>query len=321
VTVRFSRWRRFLLSTCGVTLLATGCGWLGQVVDELRPVRREVARLVSAATVAVDITDDRRLAIAVLDESAKALKPTERREKALEIAKVGYAAYRFRATLAGVDVVFAVAATRLHDGESFAYRSSQLVATSDHADRMPPPPTAITLFLLPIGNVSAMYVDDLAAYIRGRFPISVTVLPPLAVDRAAFDEKRSQIVADELLTSVRREHASLFREPGARLIAITGEDMYTKIKSWTFTFSLGNNLVAVVSYARMDPTVFGNPPDDALVESRLRKMVTKNIGIMCYAKSVSSNPHSVLYGSIGGTDELDVMTEDFDPDRNAMDHR
>jgi hypothetical protein len=45
----------------------------------------------------------------------------------------------------------------------------------------------------------------------------------------------------------------------------------------------------------------------------LRKMITKNLGIMCYGFPASQNARSVLYGSIEGTDELDVMTEDFDP--------
>jgi hypothetical protein len=42
-------------------------------------------------------------------------------------------------------------------------------------------------------------------------------------------------------------------------------------------------------------------------------MVTKNIGIMCYGFPQSENPRSVLYDSIGGTDELDLMTEEFNP--------
>ena len=71
--------------------------------------------------------------------------------------------------------------------------------------------------------------------------------------------------------------------------------------------------VAVVSYARMNPVIFGNLPDDELLQSRLRKMVTKNVGIMCYGLPLSPDPRSVMYGNIGGTDELDVMTEDFDP--------
>ena len=144
----------------------------------------------------------------------------------------------------------------------------------------------------------------------------LTILAPLAFDRVTYDGVRSQVVADELIGAARRRYASIVREPGSRLIGISPYDMYTQqIQRWAFTFSLRDegNHVAVVSYARMDPAIFGNAPDDALLESRLRKMVIKNIGIMCYGRSASTNPHSVLYGNIGGTDELDVMTEEFDP--------
>lgn len=32
-----------------------------------------------------------------------------------------------------------------------------------------------------------------------------------------------------------------------------------------------------------------------------------------YERALSNDPRSVLYGNILGTDELDVMTEEFDP--------
>jgi predicted Zn-dependent protease len=77
--------------------------------------------------------------------------------------------------------------------------------------------------------------------------------------------------------------------------------MYVRGEKWVFAFSWrepGNQL-AVASYARMRPEIFGNAPDDLLLESRLRKMVTKNVGLMCYGFPLSQNPRSVLYGSIG----------------------
>jgi hypothetical protein len=42
-------------------------------------------------------------------------------------------------------------------------------------------------------------------------------------------------------------------------------------------------------------------------------MVAKNIGIMYYGLPISQDPRSVLYGQIDGVDELDVMTEYFEP--------
>jgi predicted Zn-dependent protease len=71
--------------------------------------------------------------------------------------------------------------------------------------------------------------------------------------------------------------------------------------------------MAVVSYARMDPAVFGLPPDPDMLRSRVTKMVAKDIGVIYYGLPLSDNPRSALYSKIDGTDELDVMTEYFDP--------
>ena len=46
-------------------------------------------------------------------------------------------------------------------------------------------------------------------------------------------------------------------------------------------------------------------------EIRLRKMVTKDIGILYYGLPQSSNPHSVLYNRILGIEELDAVGEQF----------
>ena len=46
-------------------------------------------------------------------------------------------------------------------------------------------------------------------------------------------------------------------------------------------------------------------------EARIRKMVTKNIGVLYYHLPQSIHPKSAMYGAIGGIEELDFMGEDF----------
>jgi hypothetical protein len=46
-------------------------------------------------------------------------------------------------------------------------------------------------------------------------------------------------------------------------------------------------------------------------KARLRKMVTKNIGILYYRLPQSNDPRSVLYKNVGGVSELDNMGEEF----------
>jgi len=51
--------------------------------------------------------------------------------------------------------------------------------------------------------------------------------------------------------------------------------------------------------------------DDARIMARLRKMVGKNIGILYFGLDMSADPASMLYGRIGGPQELDAMSESF----------
>jgi hypothetical protein len=55
----------------------------------------------------------------------------------------------------------------------------------------------------------------------------------------------------------------------------------------------------------------GQPVDLNLSETRLRKMVTKDIGILYYGLPQNQNPKSVLYNGIMGIEELDQVGEDF----------
>jgi hypothetical protein len=61
----------------------------------------------------------------------------------------------------------------------------------------------------------------------------------------------------------------------------------------------------------MDPVNFGYLPDDELLQTRLRKMLSKNIGIMYYKLPQKSDRRSVMFGPILGIHDLDSMGADF----------
>ena len=291
--------RRTLLVFALIVLVS--CGDL-----RLQPVQRAVVRLLNNPDVGVDVTNHRLLTIRIADSLFRGVPPDEKRRKALEIATAGYLAYANRSALERVDVVVP---------DSFSFQSSQLVATtSAHTDWRPPTPPAGALYFVAIGDEAESLIEGLAAGMRQRFSMTVNVLPHLSFDRTTFDRNRNQFVADELLRAVRERYGSIVQQPNS-VIAVTSYDMYMREQNWAFTFSLRDqgDHSAVVSYARMDPAFFGNARDEKLLQSRLRKMVTKNIGVLCYGLPLSGDPRSVLYGNIGGTDELDVITEDFAP--------
>jgi predicted Zn-dependent protease len=178
------------------------------------------------------------------------------------------------------------------------------------------------LYLVAVGDVPPALMSSLVAGAEQTLGIQVAVLRPLSVDRTMYDPARSQLIADELIAAVRSGYPTLARNPRARVIAITAQDMYIKARreTWRYAFShrSNENSLAVVSYARMDPAYpwfwfLGNTPDEELLRSRLRKMVIKNIGIMYYGLPVSRDPRSVLYGNVLGLDDLDYMSEFFEP--------
>jgi predicted Zn-dependent protease len=74
---------------------------------------------------------------------------------------------------------------------------------------------------------------------------------------------------------------------------------------WNFVFSYrwDDGGYAVVSTARMTNS-------DEVTLSRLRKMVTKSVGVMYYGLSVSDDPASVLYTPLS-VDDLDRMGENL----------
>jgi predicted Zn-dependent protease len=299
------------------------CG-SSKTVRRLSLVRAAVARAAGTASesVSVNLTSGRYLAIAV-DNWAWAGRADGQRDKALMLAKAAYAAYDLRSTLERVTLtfptvhkaMFLVSNRHVAEGDVFQFRPSDLIETAGRDQTMPRPPEPISLHLVAVGDVPSDLMAQMASRLRIRFPSPLTVLPALAVDSTASDDGRHQAIADNLIASIRQRYAALLREPDARIIAITPDDMYIRTEPGAFAFSLrdASDHVAVVSFARMRPEMFGNTPDEMLLQSRLRKMVTKNIGIMCYGLPLSENPRSVLYGSIGGTDELDLMTEEFNP--------
>jgi predicted Zn-dependent protease len=107
---------------------------------------------------------------------------------------------------------------------------------------------------------------------------------------------------------------------GLTTIVITGADIYLPSQpGWRYAFGMMRDYatqasgesagIGVISYFRMDNRVYGLRPDKGRLNSRLRKLVTKYVGVMHYELETTPDPDSVLYNSILGVDDLDHMGE------------
>lgn len=323
---------------CGIVVFAVGsalalasCQRASQLVDvrrELQQAQRQVSERAGTNDVGVNLNIGRFLTIGITNSPWESLPASERRQKSLEIARLACTSLAPKVRVEVVTVRFSVRRTYFQFiNYSRAFDNLQF----DIEDLSPPPAERAVserwvpaetpqadLYFVAIGGVPPDVLDDLTTHFEEKYGMRITVLSGLLFDRATYDPARAQTIADELISAVRRRYATLARNGRARVIAVTPYDMYTQemAKQWRFTFSLrsADDHFAVVSYARMDPARLGERPDAGRLRARLRKMVAKNIGIMYFGLPISQDPMSVLYGQIGGVEELDRMTEYFEPE-------
>ena len=166
------------------------------------------------------------------------------------------------------------------------------------------------IYFVPLGDFSTATAEDLAKYYINKYGIAIETLPGVPLDTAAIDTDRHQLVAEAAVDGMKRANPNLVNDPAAILIGLTRADMYIAQYDWQFTFSWRQERkYAVVSDARMSLGAKVVPAEK--VASRLRKMVTKNIGVLYFHLPQSNDPRSVLYKSVGGISELDLMGEEF----------
>ena len=168
------------------------------------------------------------------------------------------------------------------------------------------------IYLVPLGQTPSLDLDELALYYKSSLGLTVKTLQGFEVDQSVVDARRRQLVAEDLVGMVRRALPKLAGNPRVILIGVTEHDMFIRKYPWQFAFSYrAPGQVTVISTARMNPVSFRQPANPELLHTRLRKMVTKNIGIMYYGLPQNDNPKSVLYRKILGLEELDYAGEDF----------
>ena len=172
--------------------------------------------------------------------------------------------------------------------------------------------SASTIYFVEVGDVSAVSVDELVRYYKQKFQLNIKTLRGIQLDKPSVVRQGRQYAAEDLIEYMKSSYPRLAGNPKVILIGITEEDIYIRKFTWKFAFSLRTeNRFAIVSGARMNPVNFGEAKDHALLHTRLKKTITKCIGIFYFRLPQSNDPRSVMYKSILGLDELDRVGEDF----------
>lgn len=167
-----------------------------------------------------------------------------------------------------------------------------------------------TVYLVPLDLLPEQSLNWAPAYYKAKFDADVHILPSLASTPSEWDEARHQLIAEKCIRLIARSHRDLATDPSAILIAVTSRDMFIGYFNWNYAENLreGSHL-AIVSSARLQPNDFPGKWNKELLNSRLRKMITKNLAILYFGLPLSNDYTSLLSAGILSGREVDYMTE------------
>ena len=174
-------------------------------------------------------------------------------------------------------------------------------------------PPVCQMYVVPIGAFPETMTKDLIRHYDQTLQLHIRPLPTLPVTADMVDSVRKQLIGEEVIRKMKEQWPALATDPNVRLFGLTGEDMFIRSKQWYFAFALREEgRFALVSTHRMDPTFFKLPPNENVMGTRLRKMLTKQIGLHYYGLLDRTEKTSVLFSPILGLDDLDAVASEFD---------
>lgn len=169
------------------------------------------------------------------------------------------------------------------------------------------------IYFVPMGDFPAGQLDAMVEFYRQRYGLEIPVLKSVPIEDSARDSTRQQVIAEKLLGTLRTAFPQYASDRKTILIGFTSEDIYPASQNWQFCFGWrdANARAAVVSTARLNLRRDSAPFAADISVARLRKVVTKNLGILYYGLPQNGNPKSVMYQFVIGTDDLDQVGEEF----------
>lgn len=117
-------------------------------------------------------------------------------------------------------------------------------------------------------------LDRLAAGLASLFRVSVSVSSQPLHAAFAFAPERRQYYSTRLLA----ELAARQLDDGARVLGVTGEDLYVPVLTFVFGEAQLRGPAALVSLHRLSDEFYGLPPNEAQLDARLLKEAIHELG-------------------------------------------
>jgi hypothetical protein len=172
-----------------------------------------------------------------------------------------------------------------------------------------PPVPAKKIYLIPVGLDSDESLDWAPAYYKAKLGIDLQVLPATSLPNDLEDSRRHQVDSERFLERLYRTHPELAQDPSNILIGVTSRDIFIRSLGWSYAENYRQDgRLAVVSSARFHPPTLLGRWNPEWFNSRIQKMLTKNIAILYFDLPMSSDYTSLLSGGVLSGHEVDLMT-------------
>jgi YD repeat-containing protein len=165
------------------------------------------------------------------------------------------------------------------------------------------------IYLIPLALDIDQSLQWAPAYYKAKFGIDVEVLPEAPVRKDLEDPRRHQLDAEKCLAYLRDLKPELLRDPFAITILVTSKDVFIDSFGWSYAENYRHgDRAAIVSSARLHPPSLLGRWNPEWLNSRLQKMLTKNIAILYFDLPMSSDYTSLLSGGVLSRREVDLMS-------------
>ena len=165
------------------------------------------------------------------------------------------------------------------------------------------------VYLIPADLDSSESLEWAPKYYKAKLGIDVEVLSAASIPNDLEDMHRGQIDADAFLDRLRRMYPALAADPANILVAVTSRDIFLSSRDWAYAENCrAEDRFAVVSSARLRPIQFLDRWNPEWLNSRLQKMLTKNVAMLYFDLPMSSDYTSLLSGGVLSGSEVDLMS-------------
>jgi archaemetzincin len=161
--------------------------------------------------------------------------------------------------------------------------------------------------ICPIGPVDHGMLERIARHIEMRCSVMCRVSSKMDRPEYAYDERRCQYNSTTILKHLIR----CCPDEVLGFMGVTCEDLFVPILKYVFGLAEMEGRCSVISMYRLRPEFYDRPPDQGLLEERVKKTALHELG-HCLGLTHCKNRRCVMYSSVR-IEDTDMKHTDFCP--------